>query len=286
MTTSPDIAKETFYNHEEQNSLILDPNHPGIHDEAYIQRRKFFFDTARYYRLNEKGLPAVEYLDEEHTIWRTISNKLIQAHENHACQFYLEGKKSLGFATCHIPQLTQVHENLMRQHNMGLVPAEGLIDVKNFFHYLSNRRMPCTQFLRHGRKPEYTPEPDAVHDVIGHIPPLMNKAYTDLVQLIGEGVQAADTQQLQAWQRIYWFTIEFGLIEEADKLKVYGAGLLSSYGEMAYCFSDAVQRRPFDLDEVIQSEYDSTIMQNKLYIIPSLEFLMAEVKRLIHRFSV
>lgn len=279
------ITPETFYNTAEAEELILDPNHPGVKDLDYINRRAMFFNVARDHRLHSKGLPHIDYTPEEHDIWRIISEKLTDTHNKSASEFYLEGKSSLGIETHFIPQLSDVDKSLREQHDMGLVPAEGLIDVKNFFHYLSQRFMPCTQFLRHGANPEYTPEPDAVHDVIGHIPPLMNKEYADLIQLIGQGVHSANMEQLQAWQRIYWFTVEFGLIEEKNQLKVYGAGLLSSFGEMNYCFSDEVDRRPFKLDEVIQQEYNSNVMQDVLYVIPSLGFLREQVEILIEQFK-
>lgn len=279
------IKPEAFYNTAEAEELILDPHHPGIRDQAYINRRGMFFDVARKHRLENLGLPLIDYTEEEHRIWRTVSEKLLVAHEKSACSIFLEGKKMLGIETDYIPQLSDLNVSLRQQHDMGLVPAEGLIDVRNFFQYLSQRFMPCTQFLRHGANPEYTPEPDAVHDVIGHIPPLMNREYTDLIQLIGEGVRTATMEQLQAWQRIYWFTIEFGLIEEAGGLKVLGAGLLSSYGEMEYCFSSKVSRRAFVLEDVIQQEYDSNVMQDVLYVIPSLSFLKQEVQKLITRFN-
>ena len=279
------ITPETYYNTAEAEELTLDSNHPGVADLDYINRRAMFFNVAREHRLHDKGLPYIEYTSEEHDIWRTVSEKLIESHNKSASEIYLEGKNLLGIETHYIPQLKDLDKSLREQHDMGLVPAEGLIDVKNFFHYLSQRFMPCTQFLRHGANPEYTPEPDAVHDVIGHIPPLMNKEYADLIQLIGQGVHSANMEQLQAWQRIYWFTVEFGLIEENKQLKVYGAGLLSSFGEMEYCFSEKVDRRPFDLDKVIHQAYNSNIMQNVLYVIPSLNFLREQVEILIERFT-
>lgn len=270
-----------FYNTDEPETMALTPNHPGINDQDYIDRRTFFFDIARQHRLDNLKPPIIEYTEAEHDIWRKVSEKLTAAHEKSASKIFLEGKKLLGLETDFIPQLADLDRSLRQQHDMGLVPAEGLIDVRNFFHYISQRFMPCTQFLRHGANPEYTPEPDAVHDVIGHLPPLMNKEYTDLIQLIGVGVRNANMEQLQAWQRIYWFTIEFGLIEENNELKIFGAGILSSYGEMEYCLSDNVLRKPFVLEEVIQQEYNANIMQDLLYVIPSLAFLRKEIEQLI-----
>lgn len=277
MNSDPD----TYYNATEPDSLVLDANHPGINDQTYQQRRNMFFNVARKHRLNNLGLPEISYTEEEHAIWHTVSEQLSQVHEKKACQIYLQGKHELAIDTQQIPQLKQLDAQLREQHQMGLVPAEGLIDVRNFFAYLSQRLMPCTQFLRHGGNPAYTPEPDAVHDVIGHIPPLMDKTYGDIIQLIGQGVREANMQQLQAWQRIYWFTIEFGLIEEDHELKVLGAGLLSSFGEMEYCFSDKVQRIPFDLQKVIQQNYNSNVMQDVLFVLPDLMTLKQSIEELI-----
>lgn len=266
-------------NFNEPEELILDAKHPGFNDAKYIARRKMFFDISRKYRLQNIGLPKIDYLEEEEKIWRYVMHKLKDAHERKACSLYLCGKKALQIDENKIPHLDELDKKLRRHHNIGLVAAEGLIDVGNFFQYLSNRLMPVTQFLRHGAEPEYTPEPDVVHDVIGHVPPLMNEEYTDIIQLIGLAVQNADQKTLQIWQRIYWFTIEFGLIEEKDDIKVFGSGLLSSFGEMEYCFSDAVDRRVFDMEEIISTDYDSSVMQNILFVIPSLTVLKTEIKR-------
>src|SRR6056297_1055896 len=133
------ITPENFYNTTEAEELALDPNHPGIKDTDYINRRAMFFNVAREHRLHQKGLPVIEYTAEEHAIWRTVSEKLLDSHNKSASKIYLEGKELLGIETHFIPQLTDLDKSLRQQHDMGLVPAEGLIDVKNFFHYLSQR---------------------------------------------------------------------------------------------------------------------------------------------------
>jgi phenylalanine-4-hydroxylase len=107
----------------------------------------------------------------------------------------------------------------------------------------------------------------------------MNKEYADLMQLIGMGAANASDEELIAWSRVYWFAVEFGLIVENDELKVFGAGLLSSVGEMAYCYSDQVEHRPFVMEDVMQTDYDPTLMQKTLFYIPSFEFLKGEIKK-------
>lgn len=263
----------------ETGLLRLDPKHPGIDDLHYQKRRTDFFRLAQQHRLQELELSPINYTEEEQKIWRHISERLHDLHEKKACSVYLQGKKELGLQAEDLPQLNALSKRLTQTHRMGLVPAEGLIAPRAFFAYLAKRQMPCTIFLRHGSDPEYTPEPDIVHDVIGHLPPLMNAEYTDLMQLIGLGVAHANDEELVAWERVYWFAIEFGLIIENDALKVFGAGLLSSVGEMDYCYSNHVTHKPFVMEEVMQTDYDPTQMQNILFYIPSFEFLKEEIKK-------
>lgn len=270
---------------EEPTELILDEKHPGINDQQYCERRNQFFNLARKYRLQQLGLPTIEYTQQEHDLWHTISKELDQAHEKYACDIYLHGKKALNLQVDRIPDLITLDHQLRQQHGIQLIPAEGLIATRAFFHYLSHRAMPCTQYLRYHLEPQYTPEPDAVHDIIGHVPPLMDKDYVDVIQLIGSGVKQATDEQLLAWQRVYWFTIEFGLLQQGNELKAFGAGLLSSFGELEYCMSDKVDRRPFDMQAIIQQDYDTTHMQNILFVIPSVAALKQAVKDLIAEFK-
>ncbi|MCD6048455.1 MAG: phhA [Gammaproteobacteria bacterium] len=264
-----------------QEELILDPKHPGIKDAVYIQRRQEFFRLGKEHRLIHGYAPQVEYSQEEDAIWQHINEKLEAMHQRHACDIYLNGKKNLGLASHKLPQLKTLSDRLQQSHGVRILPAEGLLSPREFFQYLSKRIMPCTQFLRHGSDPEYTPEPDIVHDVLGHLPPFMNADYAELMQLMGIGARHANEEEMLQWERLYWFAIEFGLILEQDELKIFGAGLLSSYGEMAHCLSDKVTRKPFDLEEVINTSYDHTQMQPLLFYVPSFVYLKNEIKKLI-----
>lgn len=261
----------------------LDSKHPGIQDTQYIERREAFFNLGKEYRLIHETPPIVDYTSEEHRIWQDIHQRLATMHETHACKIYLLGKKELALSGQILPQLKHLSDRLKKSHGVRIVPAEGLLSPREFFAYLSKRIMPCTQFLRHGSDPEYTPEPDIVHDVIGHLPPLMNAEYAELMQLIGLGVRDADHSEMQRWERLYWFAIEFGLILEKEELKIFGAGLLSSYGEMQHSLSDKVIRKPFDLEEVMHTSYDPTVMQPLLFYIPSFGFLKKEIQKLLEK---
>lgn len=266
--------------------LELDPHHPGRHDADYVGRRRALFDQSRDFRLHERGLPEVVYSDNENGTWSSVFDRLDRSHDRVACREYLEGKSALELRHEAIPSLSTLSAKLERISGLGIVPAEGLIPFREFFGYLAGKRMPCTQYVRHHSKPEYTPEPDVIHDVIGHVPLLADPDYVRLLERIGAATEHATDEQLLAFNRLYWFTIEFGLIEEAGELKVFGAGLLSSLGEMEFCYSDQVTRLPLQMDDLIQRDYDPTHMQNVLYVIPSLAELERQTVELIEGFGL
>ena len=161
---------------------------------------------------------------------------------------------------------------------------EGLVETRGFLSWLSYRTMLCTQYIRHHSQPAYTPEPDIVHESIGHIPMFTNQNFADFSQFIGLGARIATDQQLEHLGRLYWFTVEFGMVEHEGDVKAYGAGLLSSFGELEHAFSDEVERRPFDLEQVINHEYTYSDMQPVLYVIPSYAELKEVTRKYIESF--
>ena len=268
--------------------LELEPGHPGLGDTAYVQRRKDLFALCRRHRLEDLGPPLVDYTAEETRIWGEVSPRLDELHRRHACSIYLEAKDALGISAKEIPQLRHLSRRLERETNMHLVPAEGPLPYRLFYSYIAKRGFPVTQFIRHGSHPEFTPEPDMIHDCLGHVPPLMNQDYAEVLTLIGKAAYTTpDPLQVLALKRFSWFSIEFGLIEEANDIKVFGAGILSSTGEIPFSlFSTDVKRRPFVTDEVIETDYDPSHMQDHLFIIPSFVFLRQEIEKLVQRFGI
>jgi phenylalanine-4-hydroxylase len=176
-----------------------------------------------------------------------------------------------------------MNKRLKERSNFRLAPVEGLVDTRAFLSWLSYRTMLSTQYIRHHSRPEYTPEPDIVHEAIGHIPMFTNRDFADFSQFIGHGARVATDEQLEELGRLYWFTVEFGLTEENGEIKAYGAGLLSSYGELTHAFGDEVERRLFDLEQVIATPYDYSDMQPVLYVIPSYAALKEVTSRYISR---
>ncbi len=277
MVTPPDATE-----------LELEPGHPGLGDEEYIRRRKELFALCRRHRLERLGPPLIDYTAEETRIWREVSPKLDELHLRHASQIYLAAKRELVITRDEIPQLRHLSERVRRETNMHLVPAEGALPYRTFYEYIGQRGFPVTQFIRHGSHPEFTPEPDMIHDCLGHVPPLMNRDYAELLTLIGKAVATTTHgEQVLALKRFSWFSIEFGLIEEAGEIRVFGAGILSSTGEIPHSlFSSEVTRRPFVTDVVINTDYDPSRMQDQLFITPSFPFLRRELEALVRRFGI
>src|SRR6516162_7375957 len=268
--------------------LELEPGHPGLGDEEYVRRRKDLFALCRQHRLDRLGPPLIDYTAEDTRIWREVSPKLDELHQQHASKIYLQAKKALGISQTEIPQLRNLSERLTRETRMHLVPAEGPLPYRTFYSYIAERGFPVTQFIRHGSHPEFTPEPDMIHDCLGHVPPLMHHDYAEVLALIGKAAfTTADPLQVLALKRFSWFSIEFGLMKEAGEIKVFGAGILSSTGEIPFSlFSKDVKRRPFVTDEVIETDYDPSRMQDQLFIIPSFAWLRREIEKLVRRFGI
>lgn len=276
-----DIPEFRDLKFEDINQLHLD--HPGANDPAYRERRDYIASLAKKFR--ETGeITDVDYNDEEQNIWRIVANRLEEIQARRASAFYLQAKRDLGISNDRIPQLSEMNRRLKELSNFRLAPIEGLVETRGFLSWLSYRTMLSTQYIRHHSRPEYTPEPDIVHESIGHIPMFTNREFADFSQFIGHGAKVATDAQLEELGRLYWFTVEFGMIEEEGEIKAYGAGLLSSYGELENAFTDNVERRPFDLEEVINTSYDYSEMQPVLYVIPSYQYLKDVTRKYIESF--
>ena len=282
------IDPRTIIDPPDPDTLVLEPSHPGLGDASYVLRRRELFALCRRHRLEALGPPLVDYTPNETRIWREVTPRLDELHRKHACGIYLEAKDELGISTSEIPQLRLLSDRLDQTTHVHLIPAEGPLAYRTFYSYIAERGFPVTQFIRHGSHPEFTPEPDMIHDCVGHVPPLMNRDYAETLMLIGRAAHTSDDPlKVLALKRFSWYSIEFGLIEEAGETKVFGAGILSSTGEIPFSlFSNDVRRRPFVTDEVIETDYDPSRMQDHLFIIPSFAWLRGEIEALVRRFNI
>ena len=260
---------------------VLALDHPGAQDPAYRRRRDTIAALARRARADGGDPPQLTYLAEEQATWRVILERLAEQHARHASRSYLECRRRLGIAGGGIPSLAGISEALARQQGFRLVPIPGLIPTRPFLAELGRRRMPCTLYIRHASRPEYTPEPDVVHEVVGHVPMFADADFAALSERLGRAAAVASDGQIALLDRLYWFTLEFGLVEEDGELRAYGAGLLSSFGELPHAFGSEVERRPFVAEQAVATPYDYTRMQPVLYVVPSMAFLRQAIEEFL-----
>ena len=252
-----------------RNAIVqLDPDHPSFRDQEYRARRNAIARIALDY---EEGTPIPDavYTEEEHKLWGIIREALDTAQEAHACAEYLLCVKRLDLPRDHIPQLREVSAKIEAISGFRLEPVAGLVQPRVFLESLAKGTFLCTQYIRHHSTPLYTPEPDVVHEIYGHAVTLASERFAEINRLFGEAVKRSTTDQLERLARIYWFTIEFGVLREDGEVKAYGTGILSSAGELE-SMKDA-ELRPLNLDAIREQEYDPTKYQPILFCADSFD---------------
>jgi phenylalanine-4-hydroxylase len=254
-----------------QVTVHLGDDHPGVGDPHYRDRRNHIASLALAWDPGEP-LPRVDYTDEEHDVWRTVCRELAAKHERLACAEYRESAALLALPTDRIPQLDEVSDRLRPLTGFEYHPAAGLVPLRQFYGSLGERVFHSTQYVRHPSAPLYTPEPDIVHEVIGHGVMLASPRFAAIKQAAGEAAHRVETEAaLQFIADVFWFTLEFGVLREDGELKAYGAGILSSYGEIEEFRH--MEIRPIDLAEMGTIEYDITKYQPVLYCAESMDHL-------------
>lgn len=217
---------------------------------------------------------CVSYTPEENETWKILYNRQIQLLQGRACQEFIDGVQRLGLSDDHIPQLPEVSERLAHFTGWAVAPVKALISFKEFFELLANRQFPAATFIRLREHLDYLKEPDIFHEIFGHCPLLTNRAFGDFTQKVGELGLAMSKEERVMLARLYWFTVEFGLIKQPDGLRIYGGGILSSKGESVYALeSDIPQRFEFDLLTVLRTTYRYDEMQKVYFIINSFDEL-------------
>jgi phenylalanine-4-hydroxylase len=254
----------------DRNTIVqLDPDHPGFRDAEYRRRRNQIAQIALKYHPRDP-IPDAPYTQEEHQVWATIWKALKPAHQAHACAEYRECLTKLNFEPDRIPQLREVNEKVQAISGFRLEPVAGLVQPRVFLENLADGVFLCTQYIRHHSTPLYTPEPDVVHEIIGHGVTLASERLAELNRLFGKAVKRTQSAtELEKLSRVYWFTIEFGVLREDGEVKAYGTGLLSSAGEMAEMHE--AELRPLDLDAAANERYDPTHFQPVLFCADSFD---------------
>jgi len=245
-------------------TVELAGDHPGVTDPAYRVRRDHLASLAAAWTPGQP-VPTPDYTDEEHHVWRTVSESLTGLHERFACRAFLEGKDKIQLPADRVPQLAEVTARLEPAAGFRYHPVAGLAPLRDFYGSFAGGVFWSTQYLRHPSVPLYTPEPDVIHEVIGHANQLAGPGYAAMYRLVGEAVARTRTEEaLRFLSHVFWYTMEFGVVREDGELRAFGAGILSSVGETA-SFRDA-DLRPVDLAAMGRAEYDITRFQPTLYV--------------------
>lgn len=250
-----------------QVEVELGADHPGVNDAEYRTRRNAIAALALDWRPGDP-VPEAPYTAEEHEVWRVISTELERKHERLACAAAREGRARIDLPADHIPQLADVTAALAPLTGFTYLPAAGLVPLREFYGSLADRCFWSTQYIRHHSVPFYTPEPDVVHEVIGHAVTLAEPSYAALYIAAGEAARRVETPEaLELVSKVFWFSLEFGVVREGGESKAYGAGLLSSYGEIEeFAHADL---RPLDLARMGTQTYDITHYQPVLFAADS-----------------
>jgi phenylalanine-4-hydroxylase len=256
-------------------ALELPIDHPGFSDPVYRARRGQIASAGAAYHPGDT-IPDVAYTAEEDEVWRIVSRQLARQHQAHACREYLLGADRLVLPRERVPQLCEADAHVHALTGFHIRPVPGLVPTRDFYGALAERTFLSTQYVRHHSVPFYTPEPDLVHEIIGHANMLASATFADLYMEAGRAsARTTSAEAMEFLSKVFWFTLEFGVLFEDGLLRAYGAGLLSSYGELD-AYQDA-ELRTWNLLEMGTRAYDITRYQPVLYASPSFEQMVAEL---------
>ncbi|WP_265565139.1 phenylalanine 4-monooxygenase [Streptomyces hygroscopicus] len=230
----------------------------------------------------QKGdpLPRISYTPDEHALWETVTSKLSALHRDLACSNYLRAAARIVLPTDRVPQLDEVSEVLTETCGFRLYPAEGVVAARKFYGEFEDNGFFATQYLRSPRAPFHSPEPDVIHELVGHAVMLADPVFADLYRAFGRAARRARTKEaLDAVCRVFWFTIETGVIREQGELRAYGAAILSSVAELE-SFRH-VELRDFDVADVIRQDYSDKECQPLLFVADSVTRLSNDVRQFL-----
>ena len=262
----------------------LQSDHPGFTDPVYRARRTEIAQIAREYKSGQ-SIPRIDYTEVEINTWEKVWNKLTSLYPTLACKEHNDALQQLIDAGLYgprkIPQLQDISDFCQSKTGFTFRPVTGLLSGRDFLNALAFRVFFSTQYIRHHAKELYTPEPDIIHELLGHAPMFLNPDFADFTQYIGLASLGASDEEIKRLATCYWFSVEFGLLYEGGAMKAYGAGLLSSFGELQYSTSPTnseISIREWEPHEAAVQDYPITTMQPVYFAAPSLQVAKERMK--------
>jgi phenylalanine-4-hydroxylase len=215
-----------------------------------------------------------KYSEEDQEVWRLLCARQEKLLPGRAAGEFLTGLKALALDRERIPALADVSRKLQGGTGWRIARTPGLLDARDFFAHLARRIFPCTDYIRGRGELDYTPAPDCFHDIFGHTPMIMHPRFANFYQKIGHAaLSCRDPIVEESLTRIYWFTVEFGLVRNPEGLRIYGNGIISSYAETQFSLTSGARKRPFVADDVARQPYDIWHLQGELFVVESFEEL-------------
>jgi phenylalanine-4-hydroxylase len=246
--------------------------------DGQVERQQTDKGYVPVYTTDVVAQPWADYSATDHDVWRQLYERQRALLVGRASDEFLVAQDAMGMTPDAIPKFDDLNEVLRAATGWELVGVEGLLPELTFFEHLANRRFPVTWWIRKPEQLDYLAEPDLFHDLFGHVPLLMNPVFADYMQAYGRGgvkAHGIGPEALVNLTRLYWYTVEFGLIQQKDGLRIYGSGIVSSKGESIYCLdSEAPNRIGFDLERIMRTRYRIDTYQKTYFVIDSFEQLM------------
>ena len=221
----------------------------------------------------DKEIQYPNYLESEQETWRFLFDRQMKFLPGRACDEYIEGAKKLNFTPDKIPALKDLSTIFKYTTGWKIARVPGLIHEQNFFKMLREKIFPSTDYIRGKDELDYTPAPDLFHDIFGHMPLLTESNFASFYRMFGEAAMKAEGIKRKYLETFHWFTVEFGLINKPEGVRIYGAGIISSLGEVQHALSSEVEVRPFEPEKLVLQEYDVWHLQPVLFAIDSFEHL-------------
>lgn len=235
---------------------------------------------SKYISKQPDEFGIIDWTDTENQTWQTLYKRQTEIVKNRACREFIDGIDSLQMSANHVPQLTEVTQAFKRSTGWSVVPVPAMITPEKFFELLANKKFPAATFIRTPEDLDYLQEPDIFHEFFGHCPMITHQPFADFMQTYGELALVAKPEHRSFLSRLFWFTVEFGLIQTPQGIKCYGGGILSSINETVYAVeSDIPTRKPFDLIEVLRTPYRVDQIQGVYFVIKCFDELFNLLKQ-------